>query len=83
MNKLFEGVHRESKRTFMAGAAAIAATLAVSIVMYIGAGRFLDYYPAIEASEKLLASVRPLSVVFCAGSTLVEYLLKRADGAAG
>lgn len=72
-------LHRGSKRFLIIGAAAVISVLLASTVLYLGAGRLFDYYSATDISERLLASVRPLSVTVCAGSVGMEYFLKRKD----
>lgn len=73
-------IHRNSKRLLIIGAAAIITMLVASTVLYLGAGRVFDYYPATDISEKLLASVRPLSLTVCAGSVGAEYFFRRKEG---
>ena len=53
--------------------------LAVSTVLYIGAGDWFDYYRAVDISEKLLAGVRPVSVGVCVGSLCLEYSARRRE----
>lgn len=72
-------IHRSSKRFLIIGTAAVAIVLLASTLLYIGAGRLFDYYSATDISEKLLASVRPLSVTVCVGSIGIEYFFKRKD----
>lgn len=72
-------IHRNSKRFLIIGTAAVIAMLLASTVLYLGAGRLFDYYSATDISEKLLASVRPLSLTVCLGSVGTEYFFKRKD----
>ena len=77
MKKVFTSLHRSSRITFVAGWLIIAAVFAASTVLYIGAGQFFDYYSAVDFSEKLLASARPISVAVCASSVGIEYYFKK------
>lgn len=79
MKKIFFSLHRSSKAVLVIGAAAMALVLFASTVLFVGAGRVFDYYPAVEISEKLLAGVRPMSVAVSAGSLSLEYLAKRKE----
>lgn len=79
MKKIFFSLHRSSKAVLVIGAVAMALVLFASTVLFVGAGRVFDYYPAVEISEKLLAGVRPMSVAVSAGSLSLEYLAKRKD----
>lgn len=79
MKKLLNNINRGARRTLISGGALIAAVLAASVFLYLGAGRFLDYYGAMNISEKLLASVRPLGVAVCAGSLGIEYSSRRRE----
>ena len=77
MKKILSGIHRPARLAFVIGAAAVIIVLAVSTLLYIGAGRLFDYYSAVAVSEKLLAGVRPLSVGVCLGSLGLEYFSKQ------
>ncbi len=79
MKNIFEKTHKPAKRVLAAGYAVIAVLLVVSAFLYIGAGRFLDYYSVIGISDGLLNSVRPLSVFVCLGSVYAEYIAKKKD----
>lgn len=73
MKRIFKEIHRPARRVFVIGWLIVAAVLAASAVLYIGAGRVFDYYSSVEISEKLLASVRPLAIAVCALSLGLEY----------
>ncbi len=77
MKKLLKGVHRRARRVFITGWLIVSAVLAASTVLYIGAGSLFDYYSAVEISEGLLASVRPISIAVCVSSLGIEYYLKQ------
>lgn len=77
MKKLLKEINRGARRTLITGGALIAAVLAASVFLYLGAGRLFDYYGAMDISEKLLASVRPLGVAVCASSLGIEYSSRR------
>lgn len=77
MKKIFATVHRPARRVFVIGWLIVAAVLAASTVLYIGAGQLFDYYSAVEISESLLASVRPISIAVCLSSLSIEYYSKR------
>lgn len=83
MKEIFRGIHRPARRAFVIGWAVVAAVLAASTVLYIGAGRIFDYYSAVSLSEALLASVRPLSIAACGVSVSLEYRSKRKKDSAG
>lgn len=76
MKEILKNADRNAKRVLIIGWIIIAVMLAVSTVFYIGAGKFFDYYSAVDISEKLLAAVRPVSVGVFAASTGTEYFLK-------
>ena len=57
----------------------VAVTVAASAVLYIGAGEVFDYYSAIGISENLLALSRPIAVVVCVFSLLIEYRSKQKN----
>lgn len=82
MKAVLDRMHRPARRTLLIGAAIIAVILSASCVLYIGAGHIFDYYAAVEASELLLASVRPLSVAVSVGSIGLEYASKRREDSA-
>lgn len=77
MKEILKNADRNARRLLIIGWVIIAAMLAASTVLYIGAGDFFDYYSAIDISEKLLTGVRPVSVAVFAVSTGTEYCLKR------
>ena len=79
MKQIMLQVHRNSKRILIIGSVIVAAVLISSTVLYIGAGRFFDYYSATEISEKLLTSVRPLSLAVSAGSIGSEYYIRHKN----
>ena len=77
MREILKNAARNTKKVLITGWIIIAVMLAASTVFYIGAGELFDYYSAVDLSEKLLTSVRPVSVAVFAASTGVEYCLKR------
>ncbi|MBQ8016420.1 MAG: hypothetical protein IJ264_09590 [Clostridia bacterium] len=77
MKEILKRIHRPARRVFIMGWSVILAVLAASTVLYIGAGSLFDYYSAVEISEGLLASVRPISVAVCVSSLGVEYYSKQ------
>ena len=77
MKDILKNVHRPARRVFIAGWAVVLTVLAASTVLYIGAGSLFDYYSAVEISEGLLASVRPISVAVCISSLGIEYYSKQ------
>lgn len=77
MRNILKNVHRSAKIVLIIGWIATVVVVALSTVLYIGAGRVFDYYSAVEISEKLLTSARPLSVAVFAVSTGLEYSLKK------
>jgi hypothetical protein len=77
MKEILKNVHRPAKYVFIIGWIIIAAVVAASTVLYIGAGEIFDYYSAVDLSGKLLTSARPLSVAVFAASTGVEYCSKK------
>lgn len=77
MRNILKNVHRPAKYVFIIGWIVTAAVIAASTVLYIGAGEFFDYYSAVDMSEKLLTSARPISVAVFAASTGIEYLSKK------
>ena len=76
MRNILKNLHRPAKIVFISGWIATAVVVALSTVLYIGAGRVFDYYSAVDLSEKLLTSARPISVAVFALSTGLEYGLK-------
>lgn len=79
MKSVFSKVHQPAKRFFIIGWIFIILMLAVSTVLYIGAGDMFDYYRAVDISEKLLAAVRPVTVTVCIGSAALEYYSKHKE----
>lgn len=79
MKTIFSQIHRPAKRAFIIGWAVILLMLAVSTVLYIGAGNLFDYYRAVDISEKLLAGVRPVSIAVCVGSLALEYFSRHRE----
>ena len=77
MKEILKNVHRPAKYVLIIGWIIVAAIIAASTVLYIGAGDTFDYYSAVELSEKLLTSARPISVAVFAVSTGIEYCLKK------
>lgn len=77
MKKVFASVHRPARRILIIGWLTVALIIAVSTVLYIGAGAVFDYYSAIEISEYLLALSRPVAVAVCTVSLLSEYCSRR------
>lgn len=73
MKKISAPVNKTARRVFVLGWIAVALIVAASTVLYIGAGDFLDYYSAVDASEILLAFSRPAGVSVCVSSLLIEY----------
>ena len=70
MREILKNVHRPAKCVFVIGWIVVAAVVAASTVLYIGAGEIFDYYSAVALSEKLLTSARPISVAVFAASTI-------------
>lgn len=79
MKKIFCSVHRRARAVFVIGWLIVAAVVAASTVLYIGAGTVFDYYSAVDLSENLLAASRPAAVAVCVSSLSVEYCLKRKN----
>ena len=77
MKEIFKNIHRPTKLSLIIGWVIIAVIIAVSTVLYIGAGEVFDYYSAVSLSEKLLTAARPVSVAVFAASTGIEYCSKR------
>lgn len=77
MREILKNVHRPVKCVFVIGWIVVAAVVAASTVLYIGAGEIFDYYSAVALSEKLLTSARPISVAVFVASTGIEYCLKK------
>ena len=73
MRKILSSVHRPARRVLIIGWITVALIIAVSTVLYLGAGAVFDYYSAIETSEYLLALSRPAAVAACVISLLSEY----------
>ncbi len=80
MKEILKNVHRPAKYVFTIGWIVTAVVVVLSAVLYIGAGKIFDYYSAVDLSEKLLTSARPLSVAVFAVSTGLEYGLKKRSG---
>lgn len=79
MRKIFASVHRPARLLMIIGWLTVAVTVAASAVLYIGAGDVFDYYSAIGISENLLAVSRPIAVVVCVFSLLIEYRSKQKN----
>lgn len=77
MRNFLASVHRPARIILIVGWLTVAAIVAVSAVLYIGAGAVFDYYSSVTASENLLAFSRPIAVAVCAFSLLIEYRSKR------
>jgi hypothetical protein len=68
-----------SKHIFIIGFITAILIVAVSAVLYFGAGRIVDYYPSVSLSEKLLSASRTVWVSACISALLVEYRAKACD----
>ncbi len=79
MKKILSRIHRPARFVFIFGALSVIIMIVLSTLLYIGAGRVFDYYSAVDASEKLLAFSRPVSVGVCTGSLGIEYFLKHRE----
>lgn len=79
MKNITDKIHTPAKRVLIIGFSVIAFMLAVSALLYIGAGRIFDYYSVIGISEGMLNSVRPISVFVCLGSLGAEYLSRQKE----
>ena len=79
MKKILSRIHRPARLVLTVGALSVIVIILLSTLLYIGAGRMFDYYSAIDASEKLLAFSRPVSVGVCTGSLGIEYFLKQRE----
>lgn len=75
MKEVFLQIHPHTKRAAVIGSLLIISVLAVSAVLYFGAGRAFDYYTAKDAAERLLTAVRPMGVAVC---SLILFLEHRA-----
>ncbi len=76
MKKILSQIHRPAKGVFIVGWIIVFIMLAVSTVLYIGAGNIFDYYISVDISEKLLALVRPVCIAVCLSSLALEYFSK-------
>lgn len=79
MKNLLDKMHKPAKTLLVAGYIIIVLMVAVSAFLYVGAGRFFDYYSVIGLSDGLLSSVRPISVFVCLGSVGAEYIAKHKE----
>ena len=79
MKNIFDKIHKPAKRVLIAGYIIMLVMLIVSAFLYLGAGRFFDYYSVIGISDGLLNSVRPLSVLVCLVSAGAEYMARQKD----
>lgn len=76
MKNILTQINSASKHIFIFGSIAVTLVVAVSAVLYLGAGTFWEYYKCIVVSEKLLALSRPMSVTVCVTALLLEYRSK-------
>ena len=79
MKSILDKVHKPAKRVLAAGYAVILLLLSVSALLYVGAGRFFDYYSVIGISDGILTGVRPISVFVCLGSVGAEYISRQKE----
>lgn len=79
MKEVFTQMHRFSKTVLITGWITVIVMLAVSTILYIGAGDLFDYYSAVEISEKLLGFVRPVCITVSIGSVALEYYIRQKD----
>lgn len=79
MKNITDKIHTPAKRVLIIGFAVIALMIAVSALLYVGAGRFFDYYSVIGISEGMLSGVRPLGVFVCLGSVGAEYVSRQKE----
>ncbi len=79
MKNITDKIHAPAKRVLIAGFAVIAVMLSVSALLYVGAGRFFDYYSVIGISEGILNGVRPICVFVCLGSVGAEYISRQKE----
>ncbi len=77
MKNIMSKIHTPAKRVLTIGFSVIILLLCFSAFLYVGAGRFFDYYSVIGISEGMLNSVRPLSVFVCLGSVGAEYVYQK------
>jgi len=77
MKEVFSQMSRSSKTVLTAGWITVVLMLAVSTILYIGAGDLFDYYSSVEISEKLLALVRPVCVSVSLASVALEYFIRQ------
>ncbi len=77
MKEILKTIHRPAKFVLIIGWIITAVIIAASTVLYIGAGDIFEYFFAVDMSEKLLASARPVSMIVFAASTGIEYCSRR------
>lgn len=77
MKNILSQIHPSSKLTAIIGGIAVLAVVAISAVLYFGAGSIWDYYSSVAISEKLLTLSRPLSVLVCCLSLWLEYRARK------
>ena len=76
LKNILDIINPVSKHIFIIGFATAILIVAVSAVIYFGAGREWDYYLCISLSEKMLAASRPVITSTCISALLVEYRSK-------
>ncbi len=79
MKNIIDKMHKPAKRVLMTGFAIIILMILTSAFLYVGAGRFFDYYSVIGLCDGMLNSVRPLSVFVCLGSVGAEYVSRKKE----
>lgn len=77
MKNIMNKIHKPARRVLTIGFSVIVLLLCFSAFLYVGAGRFFDYYSVIGISEGMLNSVRPLSVFVCLVSVGTEYVYQK------
>lgn len=79
MKDIFSEINPISKHIFLIGFITAFLIVAVSAVLYFGAGRIWDSNFSISLSEKLLAASRPVGVSACVFALLAEYRSRTCD----
>jgi len=79
MKEIIKKIHKPAKYIFVTGWIIILFMLISSTLLYIGAGKVVDYHKSIEISELLLEALRPISVAVCIGSVSAEYLTAKKE----
>ena len=79
MKNILSAISPTSRYILLSGGVSVILTVAVSALMYFGAGIFIDYHRAMLLADKMLEYSRPMSVAVSTAALCLEYRAKRVN----